>query len=227
MADMIAGDVAAVATMMAVFARERDGQGRQVDVSAMEAVASMLIRDIANYSYAHVVAGRLPTQAAVMPNALMPCKDGWVVIAAPFEHQWGRLVEAMGNPDWASLDVFSDGLQRAVNWDALQLLLQEWTMAHTREEIMTITQTLAIPCFSAFSVGEMMTSTQMREREYFWEGTAQDQRAKVPGPPFKLSETPVYLRSPAPALGEHNLQVLGHLGYTRAEIRELHSRGVI
>ena len=36
-----------------------------------------------------------------MPNFYLPCRDGHVAAAAPADHLWERLVEAMGNPAWA------------------------------------------------------------------------------------------------------------------------------
>lgn len=208
-ADITTGLVAAVATMGSIFARELDGKGRQVDVSGMESVASMVARNVGIYSYIREINGRLPKIFAHQPNAMLPCKDGWVVIATPYGQHWDRFVELMGNPEWASMEVFADGRLRGAYWDALRPLLEEWTTRYTGEEIMHMTQSRSIPCFPAFLVRQMAESEQIKAREFMWTVPIDGKPARVPGPPFKLTETPHTLRTPAPGLGQHNADVDG------------------
>ena len=211
-AEFIAGAVGATSTLMAAMLTVNDGLGRHVEVSAQEAVAAMLYRDISNYSYGHTIVGRRPVQAALMPNAIMPCKDGHVVLAVPYSHMWAPFKEVMGNPDWADLEVFEDAIARGANWDALEPLLREWTMQHTGEEIMEMVQSKGIPTFAAFSLARLLDSNHEKERGYFWQVRVDNERtAKVAGSPFIFSRTPLKLRSPAPKLGQHDEEVLGRL----------------
>ena len=51
---------------------------------------------------------------------------------------------------------------------------------------------------------------------------------RVPGPPWRLSQTPAAIRSPGPLLGQHNHWVFADLlGATPEEIEEWTDRGVI
>jgi formyl-CoA transferase/CoA:oxalate CoA-transferase len=45
--------------------------------------------------------------------------------------------------------------------------------------------------------------------------------------PLHLSDTPTTYRRPPPLLGEHTDEVLAELGYSQAEIGELHVRGAV
>jgi formyl-CoA transferase len=49
----------------------------------------------------------------------------------------------------------------------------------------------------------------------------------MPGHPFTMHDSPVEWRCPAPLLGEHSAEILGELGYDRAETDELVARGVV
>ncbi|MBI4307887.1 MAG: CoA transferase [Chloroflexi bacterium] len=208
--EFIAGAAGATATLLALLATRRDRQGRYIEVSAQEAVASLLFRDIVAYSYLRLVTGRRPVQVAVQPNALMPCKDGYILLAVPYDHMWQRFVGLLGDPEWAQWDLFKDSLHRAANWDALYPLLLDWTMRFTGEEIMHMTQGIGIPCFRSFRVAEVVESAHERERGYFWELPVEGNRdAKVPGSPFIMSGTPFQLRRSPPRLGQHNHEVLG------------------
>ena len=211
-AELIAGTVGAISTLLALQLRQRDGKGRRIEVSAQEAVASVLTRDVASYAYRRLITGRRPVEAARMPNLVMPCKDGFVLLAIPYNHMWKSLVGLMGNPDWAELEVFQDSLSRAANWDALYPLLLEWTTQYSGEEIMQMTQNVGLPCFSAFTLSSVVDSDHERDRGYFWSAPVSGNKtAKVPGSPFILSETPLHMRRAAPKLGEHSEEILDQI----------------
>ncbi len=53
-------------------------------------------------------------------------------------------------------------------------------------------------------------------------------KAKIPGIPFKLSETPGEVDRPSPLVGEHNELILGkYLGISGAEVKQLKAEGVL
>jgi CoA:oxalate CoA-transferase len=53
-------------------------------------------------------------------------------------------------------------------------------------------------------------------------------KAKIPGIPFQLSETPGEVERPSPLVGEHNELILGkYLGFSREVVKKLKEEGVI
>ena len=54
-----------------------------------------------------------------------------------------------------------------------------------------------------------------------------DLQGKALGVPVKLSDTPGAVDRPAPLLGQHTAEILGELGYTEQERRELERKGVV
>jgi crotonobetainyl-CoA:carnitine CoA-transferase CaiB-like acyl-CoA transferase len=53
-------------------------------------------------------------------------------------------------------------------------------------------------------------------------------KAKIPGFPFKLSETPGNIERPSPLVGEHNEEVFRkYLGLGKEEIEKLKNEGAI
>ena len=195
-ADFTAGIAASVATMLAVLAREWDGLGRHVDVSEQEAVASTLTWDLATTSYLGLIKRRGARLGyGLMPNCYLPCKDGYVVITAITQEHWLALVEVMGSPDWADSELFRDGMGRSDNWDALRLLILEWTMAHTGREIYEAAQARGIPCYPA---------NEVSQGHYVRAGGCQEVLARDgsgAGPGSRIPRTPLSIRGrpPAPA----------------------------
>jgi crotonobetainyl-CoA:carnitine CoA-transferase CaiB-like acyl-CoA transferase len=53
-------------------------------------------------------------------------------------------------------------------------------------------------------------------------------KSKIPGIPFKLSETPGEVERPSPLVGEHNELILGkYLGISPGEVSQLKAEGVL
>ncbi len=215
-ADTIGGLVAAVASMVAVFGRGGDGAGSHVDVSQQAAITAMEQRDLTAWSYGEMVIGRMPTSIARMPNYYLPCRDGYVALAAPWDHQWARLVTMMGSPEWALSELFCDDAGRTAYWDALKLLLTEWTMQHDGSEIVRMADEAGLPFFAYYSIAEMAESEHVRARGSLVEQSAGGDSFRMPGAPLRMHGTPWTIRRPAPRLGEHGPEVRAELE-SRAE----------
>ena len=156
-AETIAGIVAATATLTAVLGRDHTQQGCHVEVTEQGALASMQIRDVTTFSYAGTPYDRLlnPTTIGRMPNFYLPCKDGYVTVAAPMDIHWERLVEMMGSPAWALSEDYSSTQARIVNWIALRLKLIEWTMTLSGDELHTLAEKSQLPIFPFYSVRKL------------------------------------------------------------------------
>ncbi len=228
LAETVAGLVGAVATMLAVFGGSEGGRGRHVDVSQQAAVLAMDRRSNGAVSYGTALPGRLPLSVAATPNCYLPCKDGYVAVAAFLEHHWRRLVELIGNPEWARSELFRDGAARAAHWDALKLLLLEWTMDRTGDEIYRLAQARGLPLFPFYSVRRMAESDHVRERGSLVEVERDGHRLRMPSAPVQMRGTPWALRRPAPRHGEHTAEILrARLGYDEAAVRHLFAAGVV
>lgn len=216
--EYLAGIQAATATMAALIKRRFTGEGCEIDVSYQESVAMVMTWDISHASYVEPK-NRAPYVFGAMPNAYLPCKDGYVVMAAFLGHQWDKVVEMIGRPDWSQLEIFADPSERARNWDALEPLIMEWTLQYTGAEIAKKARSEGVPCFPAYTVSQMVESEHVIERDYLWSFDGPDgQVFKLPGFPIRMQGTPWNIRRPAPRLGQHNKEVIAEwLGHSFEE----------
>ncbi|HVC43170.1 MAG TPA: CoA transferase [Candidatus Binataceae bacterium] len=218
----------AVATMGAILAQVRDGEGQHVDVSCQEAIASQLELTFEYWPYMKVIANRLGKKP-IQPLEAMECKDGWIYVCCVEEHQWKAFVDLMGNPEWAGEELFKDRLARGENWEALKIFLEEWVSQQTVIDLYEKAQARRIPFAPVSTMGDLLNSPHLKARGFFVEiahpvaGTHQ-----YPGAPLKYGATPWAIRRPAPTLGQHNAEIFGgRLGLDAARLAELTRTGVI
>lgn len=219
---------AAFATMGAVLAQARDGEGQHIDVSIQEVLASQLELTFEYWPYMKLIATRLGRKP-IQPIESLQCKDGWIYVCCVEEHQWRGFVEAMGNPEWASEEIFGDRFKRADNWEALQIFLSEYLSQHTVLEVYKAVQERRVPFAPVSTMGDLLNSEHLKARGFFVE-IAQPLAGthKYPGAPLKYNATPWQLRLPAPTLGQHNDEIFGkRLSLAPARIAELKQAGVI
>jgi crotonobetainyl-CoA:carnitine CoA-transferase CaiB-like acyl-CoA transferase len=218
----------AVATMGALFARLRDGEGQHIDAPIQEAISAQLEMTFEYWPYMKMIATRLG-QKPLQPVETFKCKDGYIYVCCIEEHQWQNFVHLMGDPEWAGEEIFKDRLIRALNWDALKIFLEEYVSQQTVLDLYKKAQARRIPFAPVSTMGDLLNSEHLKARGFFVEiaqpiaGTH-----KYPGAPLKYEKTPWKIRRPAPTLGQHNQEIFGgRLGMTAARLAELQRKGVI
>jgi CoA:oxalate CoA-transferase len=79
------------------------------------------------------------------------------------------------------------------------------------------------------NIQQVVDDPHLNERGYFVEVKHPIiGKAKIPGVPFQLSETPGEVERPSPLVGEHNELILRkYLGIGREEVKKLKEEGVI
>ncbi|MBM4259573.1 MAG: CoA transferase [Deltaproteobacteria bacterium] len=208
-ADFQAALCAATATLAAYYRMLNGGVGEHIDLSVQSYTASFLEQNFIYYTYLDRIASRLGRRQ-LYPWGMFQCKDGLIFLLNVEEDQWQRLVELMGNPEWASWEIFQDQLNRAKNYDALKIYLEEWMQDWTVDDLWRAGQARRICLAPVFTMKEMSTQEQLHAREFFVDVT-HPKAGKLShlGAPYKLTEPWWKIRRPAPLLGEHNEEALG------------------
>ena len=231
MGDHPTGTALFAAIAMALYRRERTGEGGHVSTSL-----------VANGAWWNTVYLQAALTGAEIPprphrddwfNALANhyrCRDGrWFILSLINEAKHaGNFFRAIGRPALLDDPRFCDREARRVNAAALIRILDEvfaerdWADWHALFEAHGITS-------SAINRAEDVPSDPVFD----------DAGALVPvgyadAPVDRVVSSPVFMRgqekrppAPAPAMGEHNASVLRELGYDDAAIARLRDAGVI
>ena len=225
--DFQGGVHAGVATLGAYYHKCLTGEGQHLDVSIQECIAAILEMNFMHYTYSGLETSRLGRRS-IYPWCMVDCKDGKLFVICVEEDQWQRLVELMGNPEWATLEIFADRVVRGQNYDALMPFLQEFAAEWTVADLYKAGQERRICMAPVNTMADLLNSEHLKTRKFFTEishqvaGTLQ-----YPGAPFKVEDVGYAIRRPAPQLGEHNNEVYARIGLSQAEIDELKQGGII
>src|SRR5215510_16041236 len=220
-ADFQGGVHGGVATLGAYYHKCLTGEGQHVDVSIQECIAAILEMNFMHYTYGGRETSRLGRRS-IFPWCMLDCQDGRIFLINVEEDQWQRLVALMGNPEWASLDIFKDRVTRGQNYDALLPFLQEWVAGWKVMDLYRAGQERRI-CFAPVNMmSDLFESAHLKAREFFTQlGHQVAGTLTYPGAPFKVPEMGRTIHRPAPTLGQHNAEVYGRLGLSATEIENL------
>src|SRR5207244_13169286 len=136
--------------------------------------------------------------------------EGQNFVLAVEQEQWQRLVQFMGNTEWAKEELFKDRLSQAQNMDALKALMTEWLAGWKVQDLYRAAQEHRIPFAPINTMRSLYESEHLREREFFVEldypGIG---KFRMPGMPSRYHNSHWAIRRPAPRLGQHNLEIFG------------------
>jgi len=215
---------ACVAALAAYFHRLESGKGQTVEVSQQECIAGMLEMNLMHYTYAGRETSRLGTRV-IAPWKIMDTADGHVLAVCVEEDQWRRLVEFMGDPEWAHEEIFQDRLARGRNADALCALMQEWFSGWKTQDLYHEAQRRRIPFAAVNNMQDLYANAHLAERGFFVELNQPGLgKIKMPGPPSKYARG-WSMRTPAPRLGQHNGELLDEKKSARVSVSQSRQAG--
>ena len=223
----------AIGILAALEQRHKTGQGQQVEVSMQDAIVNIIRVSLRDHQrFGHAMPRRGNQLGQTVPSTIYPCKGGgpddYAFINAWEHPQWLAMLGAMGRSELADDPRFATSAARWENRDALNAIIEEWTRARPKHEVMRTLGAAGVPCGAVQDTGEVLADPHLREREmildidYPTRGTY-----RTVGCPVKLSDSPAEVTRP-PLLGEHTETLLAELcGVDPAEVRRLKDDGVV
>ncbi|HEY9263138.1 MAG TPA: CoA transferase [Mycobacterium sp.] len=210
-ADKVAGLTALYATMMALFHRERTGEGQEVEVAMFETMASFMLVEHANGAMFDP-----PLGPAVYPRTVAPnrrpyrTKDGHIAVLIYNDKHWNAFIAAV-QPPWAS-DLYATLEMRAHQIDAVYGLVAETLAERTTDEWLELFGELEIPAAPLNTPDSLFDNPHLNAVGLFETVDTPHGKVRFPGVPTWFSRTPGKVHGPAPELGADTATVLDELG---------------
>ena len=230
-ADLTAGLHLAQGILLALYERERSGEGQWVHTSLLEAQIMMLDFQAARWT----VSGEVAPQAGndhptSIPTGVFPTSDGHINIAASGNTMFERLCGALGCPELVSHPDYADDGSRSKNRAALNRVLGEYTARRPSEEWVIVLNEARVPCGPINSIDRTMTDPQVRHlgiEKVMAHPELGDVGVVGQAATLSRSGGRPDVRLHTPDQGEHTADVLAALGYDGAAVEALKAEGVI
>ncbi|MCL0044043.1 CoA transferase [Dehalococcoidia bacterium] len=227
--DLAAGMYGANGILAAYIHCLKTGQGQQVDTSLYEAGIALTFWETGIYW----ATGEIPVpmgsaHRVSAPYQALRCKDKYITVGAANQANWVRLCRAIQMDDLAKDSRFlTDPLRRA-NYIELTKMIEGILIQKPADDWLEVLLKNGVPCGPLNNIADVYADphTQARGMEVHVEHPVIGVVKNI-GIPVKLSETPGSVRTAAPMLGQHSIEILTENGFSTAVVQDLIASGVV
>lgn len=231
--DVIAALYAAIAILASLEHRSRTGKGQYIDLSAYEALCTLLGPALLEEQLAFkqdIFRKELNHHAEDVSCGCYPCasEDEWCVITIANKVQWQALLRILSKPELKS-DKFSTKIAREKHRLELDKVITEWTIRQSAKTIARRLQKEGIAAAVVQNAEDLARDSQLAARRFFISmehptiGTAYSDRSAL----WPWREKPTDWKA-APKIGEDNRYVIVELlGRSDKDFHSLIKKGII
>ena len=210
--DKLTGIQTSQAIAVALFARERSGEGQHIQISMLDVIIAFLwSSDMNGHTFVGDEMEREEAQSYI--DLIYEVEDGFVSIAVMQDKQWEGFTKAINRPDLLEDSRFATPELREINRDARLEAIQDAVRGFATADLIKLLDAQNVPN------APVLSRTQMRQHpQVAANGIIVEALHPIAGMlrqarhPSKFSKTPAAIRLPAPALGAHTDEVLAEFG---------------
>jgi len=227
--DLGTGILVALGVLTALRDRDRTGKGTHIEASLLDTSLGWMSYHLFGYLASGNVPGRMGSGIGMIsPYEAFVTKDGELMIAGGNEAIFARLCQALELSDVTADPRFVDNPTRVVHRDELHQIIEARTAELTTAELRARLEQHRVPCSPIQDIAQVVGDPQVQASGML----DPCPHPRIPdyrnlGFPLRFDGERPALRSVPPLAGEHAIEVLDELNYSRAEIDSLIADGSV
>ena len=228
LADKVSGLTGAYAVMAALYAREKSGEGQEIEIPMFETLVSFTMIEHLCGSIFQPALGP-PEYPRVTSESRRPYRtqDGHIGVMIYNDKHWRAFFAALGNPDWSRDPMFATMRSRTENIGAVLGRLADVMLSKTTAEWEALFRDAEIPAMAIASTQDLLTDPHLVATGFWTERETDAGALRFPGIPTGFMGTPGAIGDPGPALGADSLALLAEAGLSDAEIAAMQASGAV
>ena len=211
LADQVTSAFATLGALLGLRQRDRTGEGCCVDVPMFDTMLAINEKAISMYAVDSAVPPARAS-ATTAPFGLFRASDGHVCIAVGSDSMWRRFATAVGplisRDGLAEEERYRSGTSRVKWTDEITALVESFTSARTRREVVDFLLAHDVPAGLALEVDELSTSEHVKARGIVRE-------LALPGGAFPAVMSPITVSG-----ASQSVELPHRLGVDRARVMD-------
>lgn len=211
--DLTCGLYIALSVTAALRERERSGEGQYIDVSLMEAGASLAVWEAGIYfGDGTVPSPHGSAHQTSAPYQAIRTSDGHATVGATTPNNWAAFCKVLGLEELQDDERFTDSYHRVQNRDVLIELIEQVSVSWTTADLIAAFEEVGVPCAPIHDYTQVFADPVLTDRGFFWDadhpaaGTV-----RMLGSPMRFSRTPTIRDHAGPELGDATDSVLAEI----------------
>jgi crotonobetainyl-CoA:carnitine CoA-transferase CaiB-like acyl-CoA transferase len=230
MCDRTCGLIAVQMIVMALFARERTGEGQSIEIPMFENMASFVLDEhMYQATFDPPIPGASTDHGGTGDPRLLdpdgrplPTKDGWVCVSANTDAQAFGFFRAIGRPELITDPRFSSVPARHKNVKAYFAIRISALLEKTTAEWLEILDAADVPAMPYHTLESLLDDPHLADADFFeWKEHPTEGRIRNMRVANRLSGGVRRDYVPAPKLGQDSRAVLREAGYDEATIERM------
>ncbi len=227
-ADIATGMYALSGILAALVRRGRTGEGANVKIAMLDALAEWMMYPMYRYAYGKSGTPRSPTSHPLLaPYGAHRTKDGQVIFGLQNEREWATFcAKVLERPELTLDPRFRDNNARREHRGELTGLIEDSFSGMTSIEVVKKLDAAGIANGRLNEVQDVWEHVQFTARDRWREVNTPKGPVRGLLPPFTFTDVEAAMGD-VPALGQHTDAVLRELGYAAGDIAALHAAGAV
>ena len=226
--DKICSQIAAHATLAALFNRERSKKGQLVEVPMFESMVGFnLVEHHSGQTFEPPLGPAGYERSMVDFRRPYRTLDGYVCVLPYNTKQWTAFFSLMKRDDLVNDLRVLDPKVRSELIGELYELVSELVADWKTSDLLKALKEADIPHGEATKLNELSNDPHLKAVGFFQKlEHPSEGPIRLTSPPMKFSKTPLSIRGLPANLGQHSSEILREAGYTEKQINEFHTEGV-